>query len=573
LLRAAIYSRKSKFTGKGESIENQVEMCKKYGKNLGVDTFEIYEDEGFSAKNTDRPEFQRLISDIKRKKYTHLICYRLDRISRNVADFSKILELLNKYSVSFISIKEQFDTSNALGRAMMNISAVFAQLERETTVERIKDNLRELSKTGRWLGGPAPLGYRSIEVINKDPFGKNRKKHILESNPQEEEIPTLVFELFIKYKSFQKVSRILEERGIYSRKGAVFSRELVKQLITNPIYCIADKKVLDFLKDNGSEVYGLDNINGTYGLMPYNRRTSKGSFAPINDWIVSVGEHPGMVESELWIKCQEIVLGIKKKSSNRTGTSQEALLSGLVVCARCGSAMAPRVNRSNKYTYRYYSCNLRNKSANRCDNDSLNAYEAEDLVINNLMSLTKEELIKNYDDFNRDKIHKQSNKDRISEIKKEIDANKKAISNLVMKIAYLDNDPDLLIPFKDEIKKITDKNNELEVQLNKLINENNSIDDSKESLDDILSIFDSFKKFYEFTQEFEEKKRLINSVVKFVEWDSHSRKLNIILVGSSRQRPNPHNLPLSNRNRRNGTRRNNSYNGSSNYGKCINRRN
>ena len=137
---AAIYSRKSKFTGKGESIENQVEMCKQYGRNIGINTFEIYEDEGFSAKNTDRPEFQRLMKDIKKKKFTHLICYRLDRINRNVADFSNTLEILNKYDISFVSIKEQFDTSNAMGRAMMNISAVFAQLEREPTAERIRDN-------------------------------------------------------------------------------------------------------------------------------------------------------------------------------------------------------------------------------------------------------------------------------------------------------------------------------------------------------------------------------------------------------------------------------------------------
>ena len=88
--KAAIYSRKSKFTEKGESIENQVEMCKKYGSNLGISEFEIYEDEGFSAKNTDRPQFQKLLSDIKKYKFTHLICYRLDRISRNAVSYTHL---------------------------------------------------------------------------------------------------------------------------------------------------------------------------------------------------------------------------------------------------------------------------------------------------------------------------------------------------------------------------------------------------------------------------------------------------------------------------------------------------
>lgn len=568
-MKAAIYSRKSKFTEKGDSIENQIHMCIQYARNIGIDDYEIYEDEGFSGGNTNRPKFQKLMRDIKAKKFTHLICYRLDRISRNVADFASTIEILNKYDTAFISIREQFDTSSAMGRAMMNISATFAQLERETIAERIKDNLRELSKTGRWLGGPPPLGYESIEIENNDSNGKNRKKHILQINPNESEIPKLVYELFMKYKSYQKVSRLLEDQGIYSRKGSPFSRNLVKQTIDNPTYSIADKNILDYLKKHGAEVFGYEKINGINGVMAYNRRTEKGSFAPIENWIISVGEHLGIIASDTWIRCQHIANEIKDtNSSNRKGTSQQALLSGLVVCKECESAMAPRQNLSSKYAYRYYSCNSRNSNANRCTNDALNAYDAEDFVVNTLKSLTHNDIIKNYEKLKKKNVVKISNKAQIANFTKEIESNKKSISNLVMKIVYLDNDPELLEPFKTEIKKLTDRNNELTSLINELSLANDNIASTYESLDEILTTLDNFQKFYDFTEKFEDRKRLIRSLVKYVVWDSKTRILDIILIGSDKERPRQVVLPLGNSSRRNGSRGDYCYNGVSTYGKC-----
>ena len=156
-MRIAIYSRKSVFTGKGDSIENQIQLCKEY-VNLhypGENSIEIYEDEGFSGGNINRPKFQELLKDAREKKFDCLICYRLDRISRNVSDFSTLIEELNDLKISFVSIKEQFDTSTPMGRAMMYISSVFAQLERETIAERVRDNMIELAKQGSWFNVPS----------------------------------------------------------------------------------------------------------------------------------------------------------------------------------------------------------------------------------------------------------------------------------------------------------------------------------------------------------------------------------------------------------------------------------
>jgi len=212
-LKAAIYSRKSKFTGKGDSIGNQIEMCSNHAKNLGINDFVIYEDEGHSGKNTDRPRFQAMIQDARDKKFDILICYRLDRISRSVSDFSTLLEELNNLEISFISVREQFDTSTAMGKAMIYISSVFAQLERETIAERIKDNMYELARNGRWLGGPPPLGYKSVseKYIDKD---KERKRTNLVIDKEESDKVKFIFATYLRVRSTQKTIKVLAENGI-----------------------------------------------------------------------------------------------------------------------------------------------------------------------------------------------------------------------------------------------------------------------------------------------------------------------------------------------------------------------
>lgn len=124
-----IYSRKSKFTGKGESIENQIELCRQYiASHYGAEQAEnalVYEDEGFSGGNLERPEFKKMMRDSHEMQFAAIVVYRLDRISRNIGDFAKLIEDLGERQIDFISIREQFDTSSPMGRAMMYIASVF----------------------------------------------------------------------------------------------------------------------------------------------------------------------------------------------------------------------------------------------------------------------------------------------------------------------------------------------------------------------------------------------------------------------------------------------------------------
>ena len=241
----AIYSRKSKFTGKGESIGNQVELCKEYIKvHYGEEALRdavIYEDEGFSGGNLNRPAFKEMMTAVKKRKHKAIIVYRLDRISRNISDFSGLIEELSYLNVAFISIREQFDTGSPMGRAMMYIASVFSQLERETIAERIRDNMHELAKTGRWLGGTTPTGYASESVKSITVDGKTKKACKLKIIPQEIEIIKTIFDVFVETNSLTITEAELMRRRLFTKNNKHFTRFAIKAILQNPVYMIADE--------------------------------------------------------------------------------------------------------------------------------------------------------------------------------------------------------------------------------------------------------------------------------------------------------------------------------------------
>lgn len=530
---AAIYSRKSRITEKGESVENQINLCKEYGKAVGITEFIVYEDDGFSGGNIERPQFQRMISDAKLKKFNYLICYRLDRISRNVSDFTKTIDYLKDHNIEFISIREQFDTSNPMGRAMMNIAAVFAQLERETIAERIKDNMLELSKTGRWLGGTAPLGFRSEAVEYSDGNGKPKKMFKLVEIPEEIEVVRFIFRLYLELKNFSSVASYLCRNLYKGKNGGEFSRQTVQQIVTNPVYCVADKKAFKFLKNLGVTIYGEPSSNG---FMVYNKRKGGKKDKPINEWIFSVGQHNGIISSDTWIKCYKLNADKSSKLPSRSGTGNKFLLSGLIVCGCCGSGMSSwsRNNpKSGKYE-RYYRCNLKNRAANRCNNKMLNSIKAEENVIEQLKSVDKQSIIDNYKSLTEEFMLKNKTISEVDSIKKDIEKNNKTLQGLIRKIALLDDDPKIINLFKGEINKIKEENIELESKIKELQKDIDKSNEKQISLDEILKRLDNFKNLIDYADDITLKRKLITSIVESIVWHSESETLEVNLIGSGK---------------------------------------
>ena len=142
----AIYARQSVDKADSLSIQGQIDLCMKQTS----EEVKIYQDKGYSGKNTNRPAFQRMMEDVEKGLIKKIVVYRLDRFSRSLADFSRLWEVLKRCGVEFVSINETFDTASPMGRAMLSIIMVFAQLERETTAERVRDNYYQRVKLGAW---------------------------------------------------------------------------------------------------------------------------------------------------------------------------------------------------------------------------------------------------------------------------------------------------------------------------------------------------------------------------------------------------------------------------------------
>lgn len=345
-MKFAIYSRKSKTTDKGESIGNQVEMCRNYiNANAPGEEHEflIYEDEGFSGKNTKRPEFLRMMQDAKKKAFQQVVVYRLDRISRNIVDFMTITEKLQSSGIGFISINERFDTTTPMGRAMMQIAAVFAQLERETIAERVQDNMLMLSYTGRWLGGKTPFGFSSERIFQNKELGIKKSYSRLVPN-EDMKIVRLIFERYEAAGSFHAVQVYLHERQLMAQNASRTTDFFIRNLLSNPVYCVADETARSYFEERGSKVAGEAALwDGRHGIMPYNRHSEKkeGTIQrEVKEWVLAVGEHEGTIEGERFVRIQRRIAANKERYNSFTSaTNDYALLSGLLYCAKCGKRM------------------------------------------------------------------------------------------------------------------------------------------------------------------------------------------------------------------------------------------
>ena len=514
-MNVAIYARKSKATKKGESISNQIELCKKYFTNTTNEdvNFLIYEDEGWSGGNINRPQFTKMMNDAKLKRFTALICYRLDRIARNVADFSSTYKVLEENNIAFISITEQFDTSTIMGRAMINISATFAQIERETIAERIKDNMLELSRTGRWLGGTPPLGFKSVQITEN-----NKKMYKLEIVEDEIETVRLIYSLYPQYKSTVPIARYLVSNHIKGKNGGDFSRNTVLQILKNPVYCVSDSDAIKYFESKGSTLTSTE--RHVYGFMVYNKRKGGKKENPVDEWIIATGKHPGIISGAEWVNCQNILEEIKSKSSPRKATGNKFLLSGLLKCARCGSSMCSWSRTNKGIYYRSYRCELKNRAANRCDSKMVNAEDLETFIIELCKNINLEEVI----NVKKTKNNNATLKKELTSLNKALVENDKLLQGLIKKLALLD-DMDILSMIQTEIKKIKLENE----NINKRINEINismfDVEDETNKKQIILESHELFKNSIDIIDDVEAKRNLIMNFIEYFTYDSKTNEI------------------------------------------------
>lgn len=329
----AIYARQSIEKKESVSIETQIDECKKICDPTSK--IKSYEDKGYSGKNTNRPQLQKLIDDIKGGMIKKVVVYKLDRISRNLVDFYNLKQIMDENDCEFASAIERFDTSDTMGRAMMGILAVFAQMERENTQQRVKDNYYYRIQDGRWAGGPAPFGFKNVHHGNFP---------TLEPVPDElDAVESAFMRYTLKLASLGDVAAELNGAGYRTKAGGTFTNVSVRRILRNPIYVKADETLYKYFKANNVTILSpKKDFNGKFACNIVGKNSIKSDKkvrTTLNEQCVYITRVQGIIDSAKYIMVQN------KLSSNKQlrGFSKEGTvlqeLAGKIKCKECGYAI------------------------------------------------------------------------------------------------------------------------------------------------------------------------------------------------------------------------------------------
>ena len=353
ILRCAIYTRKSTEEGLDmdyNTLDAQREAGEKYVEAMRGEGWrvipDLYDDGGFSGGNMERPALKRLIEDIKAGRVDIVVVYKVDRLSRSLMDFAKLVEILDAHGVSFVSVTQHFNTKDSMGRLTLNILLSFAQFEREVTGERIRDKFASSKMKGMWMGGPPPLGY---DVVDRK----------LVTNPKEAKLVNHIFDRFAALGSLSLLTKELNEAGYRTKH---------------------------YISRTGNPVGGMRFTEAPLRTFLKNRLLlgeihHKGKYYP--------GLHQPIITQAQFDAAQAIFAESSRGKRKRTFQAKsQSLLMGVLVCGRCGGAMSPtRTDKGNK-SYRYYAANsYRRQSCEFCPAHRIPAGEIEDVVIGQIHSI------------------------------------------------------------------------------------------------------------------------------------------------------------------------------------------
>ncbi len=333
----AIYARQSVDKKDSLSIETQINLCTNYiNATPHTETIETYQDKGYSGKNIHRPDFSRMMADIECGKISKIVVYKLDRISRNLLDFMSMYKVFNEHKIEFCSVNETFDTTTPMGRGMLKIAVVFAEMERESIQLRVKDNYYERIKDGRWAGGPAPYGFKNGRTKNNVPT-------LIKVN---EEISAVKL-AFNHYEddfamSLGKIARLLESKGYQSRKRKTFDNVTIGRILQNPVYAIADETLYKFFKVRKANILNpIEEWDGTRSAVIVGKRVANHNtrkYTDLSEQTVYLTNFRGVIKSRQFVKVQErLAQNQQIKRANAPTRLKE--LAGLLKCAKCGYAI------------------------------------------------------------------------------------------------------------------------------------------------------------------------------------------------------------------------------------------
>ncbi len=342
-LRCAVYTRKSTEEGlemEFNSLDAQRQACEAYIASQRAEGWLLvpdrYDDGGYSGGNLERPALKRLMADIEARRIDIVVVYKIDRLTRALMDFAKLIDVLDRNAVTFVSVTQSFNTTTSMGRLTLNVLLSFAQFEREVTGERIRDKFAASRKKGMWMGGWAPLGY-------------NISDRKLVINAAEAANIRFIFERFARLGSVTKLIPMLAAEGINAKSGKPVEKGYLYRIITNPVYV-------------GEAVH-------------------KGTAYP--------GQHKAIIDRALWHRVQDILKESPRKRAAKCRARTPALLKGLIF-GPSGSAMTPSHTRRDGKLYRYYvSMDVLKRGAEPSAVSRIAAGDVERAVIDQLRAILR----------------------------------------------------------------------------------------------------------------------------------------------------------------------------------------
>lgn len=545
-MRIFIYSRKSKWTGRGDSVENQISMCRDYIQyNIeDADKAEIieFEDEGYSGKNTKRPQFQKMMKEIEAGNCNYLVCYKLDRLGRNIADLANLIETLNKLKVSFISIKERFDTSTPIGKAMLYFAGVLAQMEREQIAERVRDNMIMLARKGRWLGGNTPLGFEAEAEEKVSVNGKNKRSFRLVVNEEEMQIVRFIFREYLEKQSLIGIVKYFLSHDIKTKRGNEYATTTVKDILTNPVYCTADKEAYEYFYNLGCQVcMDEEEADGKYGLISYAKTSSSQYKSKDNEpekWIIARGKHRGIVTGKEFSKIQNLLARNSAKGDSwHKPQNPVALLSGILYCS-CGHLMRPKNYASHQVTEKgerkfSYLCPYKDLThGEKCSVSNVQGNTLDELVCREVLRYNEE----------NSSINRMLKKavDRMEETKedtvtagelleKEIQKRKKEVQNLINVLAKSGGNEAFINQIEQEIIRLNQECAALEKERMETAGDCVEIQGGKAQIKILLEQLSNFQKQFD-TLSVPEKREYLRLILDKVVWDGE--QAHIFIYGS-----------------------------------------
>ena len=356
-VRCAIYTRKSTDEGLAQefnSLDAQRESCEAYIASQRHEGWialpDRYNDGGFSGGTIERPALRQLLSDIDRGQVDCVVVYKVDRLSRSLLDFARIMEVFDKKGVSFVSVTQQFNTTASLGRLTLNILLSFAQFEREIIAERTRDKMSAARRKGKWVGGVPVLGY------DVDPQGGK-----LLLNEEEAQRARAIFALYLERRFLMAVVEELNVRGWTTKQwitrdgrehaGRPFTKAALFRLLTNVLYA------------------GQVNHKGT----------------------VYPGEQPAIVAPEIWARVDELLRNNGSTGGKEVRNKHGALLRGLLYCEPCGKPMVHTYTVKGQRRYRYYAClTAQQQGWKTCPTKSVSANDIEQSVVEHIRNIGRD---------------------------------------------------------------------------------------------------------------------------------------------------------------------------------------